>query len=123
MTRKKLDRLLAASGLAVAAVLVAAGALLTWAHTFVDDQVHSQLAAQKVYFPPKGSDALAGPQIGPYLDKYAGQQLLTGTQAKAYADHFIGVHIKQIGGGQTYAQLSAKSQANPNDQQLAQTVQ
>ena len=123
MTRKKLDRVLAAGGLAVAALLVAAGALLTWAHVFVDNQVRSELASQKVFFPAKGSDALASPEIGPYLNKYAGQQLLTGTQAKAYADHFIAVHVKEIGGGQTYAQLSAKAQANPNDQQLAQTVQ
>jgi hypothetical protein len=123
MNRTKLDRLLAAGGLAVATLLVAAGALLTWAHVFVDNQVHSQLAAQKIYFPAKGSDALASPQIGPYLNKYAGQQLLTGTQAKAYADHFIAVHVNQIAGGQTYAQLSTKSLANPTDQKLAQTVQ
>lgn len=122
MKREKLDRLLAAGGIAVAAILVAAGALLTWAHVFVDDQVHTQLAAQKIYFPPKGSDALADPEIGPYLNQYAGQQLTTGPQAKAYADHFIAVHLKKIGGGQTYAQLSSKAQANPDDQKLAATV-
>jgi hypothetical protein len=122
MKRQKLDRLLAAGGIAVAAVLVAAGALLTWAHVFVDNQVHSQLAAQKIYFPPKGSDALADPQIGPYLNKYAGQQLTTGPQAKAYADHYIAVHLNKIGGGQTYAQLSAKALDNPNDKKLADTV-
>jgi hypothetical protein len=33
MNRKTLDRLLAGGGLVVAAVLVVAGALLTWAHT------------------------------------------------------------------------------------------
>ncbi|HEY7050435.1 MAG TPA: hypothetical protein VH373_24685 [Jatrophihabitantaceae bacterium] len=123
MNRTKLDRLLAVGGLVVAALLVAAGALLTWAHVFVDHQVRSELASQKIYFPAKGSEALASPEIGPYLNRYAGQQLVTGTQAKAYADHFIAVHIKEIGGGQTYAQLSAKAQANPNDQKLAQTVQ
>jgi hypothetical protein len=123
MKRQKLDRLIAAGGIAVAAVLVTAGALLTWAHVFVDNQVHSQLAAQKIYFPQKGSDSLADPQIGPYLNKYAGQQLLTGPQAKAFADHYIAVHVKEIGGGQTYSQLSDKSLANPSDQKLASTVQ
>lgn len=123
MNRTTLDRLLAAGGLAMAALLLVAGALLTWAHTFVHDQVHSQLAAEKIYFPPKGSDALASPDIGKYLNKYAGQQLVTGAQAKAYADHFIAVHLKEMTGGQTYAQLSAKSLANPNDQQLAGQVQ
>jgi hypothetical protein len=123
MKRQKLDRLLAGGGMVVAGVLLAAGGLLTWAHVFVDNQVHSQLAAQQIYFPPKGSDALASPEIGPYLNKYAGQQLTTGPQAKAYADHFINVHLKEIGGGQTYAQLSAKAQANPSDTKLAGTVQ
>lgn len=123
MKREKLDRILAAGGAVVAGILIAAGALLTWAHVFVTDQVHSQLAAQQIYFPKQGSDALASPEIGPYLNKYAGQQLVTGPQAKAYADHFINVHLKEIGGGQTYAQLSAKSQANPSNAKLASTVQ
>ncbi|HEV7192313.1 MAG TPA: hypothetical protein VGN35_03830 [Jatrophihabitantaceae bacterium] len=123
MNRKSLDHLLAAGGLAIAAVLVAAGALLTWAHTYVHNEVHSQLAAQKVYFPPKGSDALKSADIGPFLNKYAGQQLVSGAQAKAYADHFIAVHLKAIGGGQTYAQLSSQAQANPTDQKLAGEVQ
>ncbi len=123
MKREKLDRILAAGGAVVAGILIAAGALLTWAHVFVTDQVHSQLAAQQIYFPKQGSDALASPEIGPYLNKYAGQQLVTGPQAKAYADHFIAVHLKEIGGGQTYSQLSAKAQANPSDTKLAGTVQ
>ena len=122
MKREKLDRILAAGGAVVAGILIAAGALLTWAHVFVTDQVHSQLAAQQIYFPKQGSDALASPEIGPYLNKYAGQQLVTGPQAKAYADHFIAVHLKEIG-GQTYSQLSAKAQANPSDTKLADTVQ
>ncbi len=122
MNRRTLDRLLAAGGLAVAAVLLVAGGLLTWAHNFVDDQVHTQLSQQKIYFPPKGSDALASPEIGPYLNKYAGQQLLTGAQAKAYADHFIKVHLDEMTNGQTYAQLSSKAQKNPDDTKLAAQV-
>ena len=123
MERKYLDRLLATGGLVIAAVLVVAGALLTWAHNYVHTQVHDQLASQKIYFPEKGSEALASKEIGPYLNQYAGQQLVTGEQAKAYADHFIAVHIQEMTGGQTYAQLSAKSLANPNDAKLAGEVQ
>ena len=48
MKRQKLDRLLAGGGLVVAGVLLAAGGLLTWAHVFVDNQVHSQLSAQQI---------------------------------------------------------------------------
>ena len=123
MNRRTLDRLLAAGGLVVAAVLLVAGALLTWAHGYVHDEVHSQLAAQKIYFPPKGSDALKPKEIGPYLNQYAGQQLVNGAQAKAYADHFIAVHLDEMANGQTYSQLSAKSLANPSDQKLAGLVQ
>jgi hypothetical protein len=123
MNRKTLDRLLAAGGLAVAAVLVIGGALLTWAHSYVHTEVHSQLSAQKIFFPPKGSEALASKDIGPYLNKYAGQQLVTGVQAKAYADHFIAVHLNEMTGGQTYAQLSSKSLASPGDTKLAAEVQ
>src|SRR2546423_1909569 len=119
MNRKTLDRLLASGGLVIAALLVAAGALLTWAHTYVHNEVRTQLSTQKIYFPPKGSDALKPAAIGPYLNRYAGQQLTTGAQAKAYADHFIAVHLQGIGGGQTYAQLSSKALANPTDTKLA----
>jgi hypothetical protein len=81
--------------------------------------VHSQLAAQKIYFPPKGSEALADPKISPYLNKYAGEQLLTGAQAKAYADHFIAVHVAEATGGKSYAEISNAARANPDDQKLA----
>ena len=47
------------------------------------------------------------------MSKYAGQQLVTGQQAEVYADDFIAVHLQEIGGGLTYAQLSAKAMALP----------
>ena len=122
MRRRTFDALLATGGLILAAVLLAAGGLLTWAHTFVADQVTTQLSAQKIYFPPRGDEALASKEIGPYLNQYAGQQLTTGAQAKAYADHFIAVHLQEMTGGQTYAQLSAKAMAHPNDPKLAGLV-
>ncbi len=122
MRRKTFDALLTAAGLAVAIVLLVAGGLLTWANSFIGDQVRTQLAQQEIFFPPKGSEALAPKDVGPYLNKYAGQQLLTGPQAKAYADHFIAVHLKEAGGGKTYAQLSTAAQANPDDTKLAAQV-
>ena len=36
---------------------------------------------------------------------YAGQQLTTGKQAECYANKFIGLHLKGIAGGKTYADL------------------
>ncbi len=121
MKRSTLDRLASWVGFTITAVLIVSGALLTWAHNFVGTEVHNQLAAQQIFFPAKGSPATAGPEFA-QMRQYAGQQLTTGAQAKVYADHFIAVHLKEIGGGKTYAQLSAQAQANPNDAKLAGTV-
>jgi len=118
MRRKVFDTLLTTGGLVVTVVLLIAGGLLMWGHNFANSNVHDQLAQQQIFFPAKGSPALAPADIGPYLNKYAGQQLLTGQQAKAYADHFIAVHLSEIAAGKTYAQVSTAAQANPNDAAL-----
>jgi hypothetical protein len=123
MRRKTFDALFTFGGLAIAIVLLVAGGLLTWASSFVSDEVHTQLSQQQVFFPPKGSEALASPAIGPYLNKYAGKQLLTGPEANAYANHFIKVHLQAIGGGKTYAQLSTAAQADPTNTKLAAQVE
>jgi hypothetical protein len=104
----------------LAVVLLVAGGLLTWAHVFVTDQVREQLSAQKIVMP--SGDAISDPAIKPYLSKYAGQPLTTGAQAEAYANHFIAVHLKEMSGGRTYAQLSEESRANPDDAELAGLV-
>jgi hypothetical protein len=48
--------------------------------------------------------------------------MLTGQQAEAYADHFIAVHLTEIGGGKTYSQLSTESIAQPKNTALAGQV-
>ena len=116
------------AGFAAAVLLAVAGGLLLWGSAYVHNTVTSQLAAQQIYFPPQA--AFAHPKAGteitpnmiPSVSQYAGQQLLTGQQAEAYADHFIAVHIAEAGGGKTYAQLSAESLAQPNNTQLAGLV-
>ena len=123
MRRKSFDTLVSAAGLVMAAVLLTASGLLFWAHSFISDNVRTQLVAQKIFFPAAGSDQLKDPAVGPYLNKYAGQQLSTGAQAKAYADHFIAVHLKAATGGKTYSELSTLSRANPDDATLAGQVQ
>jgi hypothetical protein len=116
------------AGFAVAVVLLAAGGLLTWGSAYVHNTVQGQLAAQQIFFPPKAAfaHAKAGTEITPSMipsvSQYAGQQMLTGQQAEAYADHFIAVHIAEMGGGKTYSQLSAASLAAPKNTALAATV-
>ena len=113
--RKQIDKVLISFGVVATIALLGLGGLAWWTHSFTTNTVHSELAAQKIYFPALGSPALASPKIGPYLNKYAGDQLLTGPEAKAYANHFIAVHLSEIAGGQTYAQISAASIANPGN--------
>jgi hypothetical protein len=121
MRRRTFDLLMAAAGLFLAVTLIAAGGLLTWAHTFIGNEVHTQLAAEKVYFPANNSPAIKAPEFAA-MHQYAGQQLTTGAQAEVYADHFIANHLKVIGGGKTYAQLSAESIAQPKNAALAAQV-
>jgi len=122
------SRLSVLAGFAVAVILLAAGGLLLWGSTYVHNTVQGQLAAQQIFFPPKAAFAhpVAGTEITPSMipsvSQYAGQQLLTGQQAEAYADHFIAVHIADMGGGKTYSQLSAESIAQPNNAKLAGLV-
>jgi hypothetical protein len=118
MRRRAFDIILSSIGAVLVAVFLVAGILLTWGYSFANNTVHDQLAAQQIYFPPAGSSALASPQIGPYLNQYAGQQLTTGAQAEAYADHFIAVHLSEVANGQTYAQVSAAAQQDPTNTQL-----
>lgn len=122
MNRRSLDRLISATGLLMAAVLLSAGALCTWASVFVADQVRTQLSAQQIFFPAEGSPATSAAEFAP-MRQYAGQQLTTGAQAEVYADDFIANHLKAIGGGKTYAQLSSQAQADPTNTKLAGTVE
>ncbi|MGN6606170.1 MAG: hypothetical protein ACTHMS_04070 [Jatrophihabitans sp.] len=121
MRRRTFDLIAGLVGIGLAVILLVAGGLLTWAHTFTQNEVHDQLAAQRIFFPPAGSDAIKAPEFAA-MRQYAGQQLTTGDQAETYADHFIAVHLKAIGGGKTYAELSAQAIANPTDTKLQEQV-
>lgn len=123
MKRRTFDVLMSAAGAVITIALIVAGGLAYWGYSFANTNVETQLAAQNIFFPEKGSEALKDPAVGPYLNKYAGQQLVNGEQAKAYSDHFIAVHLKAVAGGKTYAEASNASRANPSDAKLAAQVQ
>jgi hypothetical protein len=99
---------------AVAAVgMMLVGVLALVGGSYTKQVVHDQLAPQKIFFP-----AAASPALLPGIKQYAGQQLLTGNQAKAYANNFINVHLSKVAGGQTYSQVSAASIAAPTNAKL-----
>jgi hypothetical protein len=128
MRRTTFDKVLGWVGISLGVVLLAAGGLLLWGSTYVHNTVTSQLSAQQIYFPPAA--AFAHPKAGteitptmiPSVSQYAGQQLLTGQQAEAYADHFIAQHVYDMSGGKTYSQVSAEAIAQPNNAQLQTLV-
>jgi hypothetical protein len=107
------------TGLTSVAIVAAAGmmivGMLAIAGGNYDKQVvRDQLVPQKIFFPAAGSPALL-----PGVKQYAGQQLVTGSQAKAYANNFINVHLSKIAGGKTYSQVSTAAIAAPTNTKLA----
>ena len=106
--RSAFDKLISWTGLALAAVLLVAGGLLTWANVFIDNQVTDQLTMQGITMPE--GEALAGlPKAdATALEQYAGSPMDTGPEAKAYADHYILAHMNESSDGQTYAEVSGQ---------------
>lgn len=123
--KKIIDKVFVLLGVVVAVVLLAVGGLAWTAHTFATSMVHDELASQKIFFPAKDSAAIKALPVADQeqMNKYAGQQLVTGDQAKVYANHFIAVHLGKIAGGKTYSEVSAQSMANPGDAALKAKVQ
>lgn len=105
--------------LVLSLLMLLLGVLALWANQFVSGMVRSELAAQKIYFPPKGSPAL-DPATYPDLQKYAGQLVDTPEKAKAYANGFIARHLQKVAGGKVYAEVSAEAAKDPSNQKLQQ---
>jgi len=110
MKRRTLDILFSIGGLAIAALLVVAGIVLSANASFANNYVHDQLAAQNITF--KTADSLTDEEKAQAcLVSYAGQQLTSGKQAECYANNFIGLHLKSTAGGKTYAELGGPQSA------------
>ncbi|WP_426512812.1 hypothetical protein ACPPVO_20520 [Dactylosporangium sp. McL0621] len=104
MKRRTLDLIVGAGLVVLAGLLLVAGLVLTSNANFANDYVKSQLSQQQISF--KTADTLtAEEKQSACLVQYAGQPLNSGKQAECYANEFIGLHLKSIGGGKTYAQL------------------
>lgn len=115
--RQIIDKVFTLLGVCATVLLLVIGGIAWYGYSFAHKQVHDELVSQKIYFPPKGSVALS-PSEFPDLQQYAGQQVDTGTKAKAYANGFIGRHLEKIAGGQTYAEVSTASLADPTNATL-----
>jgi hypothetical protein len=140
MQRKAFDKLASGIGAALVVILLVAGGLLVWGHSFANSNVHSQLAQQQVYFPKQseinavkaqyakgGQKAVTDPEFPnaklmiAALEPYAGQQVTTGQEAQVYADDFIGQHLYAMPLHGVYSQVStAARSAKPGSKQAAE---
>ena len=99
----------------LAAGLIAVGVVSVVAGNYTHSVVRTELAPQQIFFPKPAEYAVLKP--------YAGQQVLTGSQAQIFANDIIGVDTKEISGGKTYAQLSNASLNDPSNTGLANQVE
>jgi hypothetical protein len=83
-----------------AAGMIVVGVLAMIGGSYDKQVVRDQLAPQQIFFPK--------PATNPGLAPYAGQQVLTGAQAKLYAQKQIGVDLTKVAGGKTYSEISAE---------------
>ena len=128
MKRRTFDRIVSFVGLGLSIFLFIAAALLNWGASFADESVATQLSQQKITMPDKDSAGFKAlsQEAQDALAPFSKMQLTTGKQAQAYADFYIGSHLKGIAGGKVYSEVSgmalatsAKSKADPANVQLA----
>src|ERR1035437_5597072 len=96
---KKITRLTPIAAGAAAGMIVL-GIVSIVGGSYDHEVVHNQLGPQKITFPK--------PAEYPDLKQYEGQQVLTGTQAKAYAEDQIAPDMNRIAGGKTYSEVSGE---------------
>jgi hypothetical protein len=95
-----------AGGVAVAILLVLLGFVFKTNADFADSYVHEQLSEQKISF--TAAEFLSDEEkTSSCLIENAGTALDSGKKAECYANDYIGMHLKNIGGGETYATIGA----------------
>ena len=104
MKRRTLDMMFSIGGLGLAVVLLILGLVMTSNANFAKGYVKDQLSEQQITFKPAAA-LTEEEQQAPCLVEYAGQSLTTGKQAECYANEFIGLHVKESAGGETYATI------------------
>jgi hypothetical protein len=128
MKRRTFDRIVSFVGLGLSVFLLVAAVLLNWGASFANESVNTQLAQQKITMPDKDSAGFKAlsEEAQTKLVPFSKMPLTTGEQAQAYADFYIGSHLKGIAGGKVYSEVSgmalgaaAKSKADPTNAALA----
>ena len=128
MKRRTFDRIVSFVSLGLSVLLLVVAGLLNWGAAFANDTVKLQLEQQKITMPAADSAGFKAlsQEVQTAMKPFDAMPLTTGKQAQAYADFYIGSHIKGIAGGKVYSEVSgealaasAASKAAPNDAALA----
>jgi hypothetical protein len=110
MKRRTLDVLFSAGGIALAGLLLVLGLVMTSNANFAHDYVRDQLSQQNITFTAAAELDKQESQSA-CLVAFAGQRLTTGEQAECYANDYIGLHLRSVADGQTFADLGAPQSA------------
>ncbi len=103
-------RILEWGGVVAGAILIAFGAVALYMGVDGRSTVRDSLKQEQIYF----GDA-SDPAVAKYADQWAGEQVLTGTQARAFAK-VMRMHALESSENLTYAQMGRfQSAANPGD--------
>ena len=101
LSRRTLDLMVSWSGAVVALALILFGAAAIFGGLFAMDNVRDRLEPQNITVGPASEMT---PEEKAIVGDIAGEKIDTGTEAEAYS-RYIGLHIGEIGGGKTYAEL------------------
>ena len=103
-----------------AIVLVVIGAAAIYGGNFAHGYVTDQLSQEKISMPTQeGIDNLSSEESKAALTPYIGQELTTGPQAKAFANHYIWEHMMAASGGKTYEEVSGEYMAATKDSSVS----
>jgi len=106
MKRRTLDIIFSIGAVAVTVLLVLLGFVFKSNADFADSYVRNQLSEQKITF--TAAEFLSDEEKqAACLVYYAGTPLNSGKKAECYANEYIGLHLQNIAGGETYATLGA----------------
>jgi hypothetical protein len=117
--RAAFDKLISWTGVLLAVFLLAAGGLLTYAYFYIGNEVETQLTMQDITMPEGAALQSLPPTDQAALKPYAGSPMDTGPEARAYADHYILVHMNEASGGKTYSQISGQYVAMTAEQKAS----